>query len=55
LFFLSTASSSYLFVQELRTVREKDPPPSHAVISNKLQHPTKHAGSGADVEISRRR
>ncbi|KAH8510734.1 hypothetical protein H0E87_008316 [Populus deltoides] len=48
-------ADDFPFRAELRTVREKDPPPSHAVISNKLQHPTKHAGSGADVEISRRR
>ncbi|KAL9391465.1 hypothetical protein Peur_015385 [Populus x canadensis] len=48
-------ADEFPFRAELRTVREKDPPPSHAVISNKLQHPTKHAGSGADVEISRRR
>ncbi|KAJ6927206.1 receptor-like serine/threonine-protein kinase [Populus alba x Populus x berolinensis] len=48
-------ADDFPFRTELRTVREKDPPPSHAVISNKLQHPTKHAGSGADVEISRRR
>ncbi|KAJ7001247.1 receptor-like serine/threonine-protein kinase [Populus alba x Populus x berolinensis] len=48
-------ADDFPFRAELRTVREKDPPPSHAVISNKLQHPTKHAGSGADVEMSRRR
>ncbi|XP_011037532.1 PREDICTED: probable receptor-like serine/threonine-protein kinase At4g34500 [Populus euphratica] len=48
-------ADDFPFRAELRSVREKDPPPSHAVISNKVQHPTKHAGSGADVEISRRR
>ncbi|KAF9684357.1 hypothetical protein SADUNF_Sadunf04G0109900 [Salix dunnii] len=48
-------ADDFPFRAELRSVRGKDPNPSHAVISNKLPHPTKHPGSGADVEKSRRR
>nr|TKS05356.1 putative receptor-like serine/threonine-protein kinase [Populus alba] len=48
-------ADDFPFRTELRAVRENDPPPSTDSISNKIPHPTKLAGSGADVERSRRR
>ncbi|KAJ6395857.1 hypothetical protein OIU77_021001 [Salix suchowensis] len=48
-------ADDFPFRAELRSVRERDPHPSHAVISKKLPHPTEHPGSGADVENPRRR
>ncbi|KAJ6692683.1 hypothetical protein OIU79_014431 [Salix purpurea] len=48
-------ADDFPFRTELRSVRENDPPPSTDVISDNIRHPTKLAGSGADVERSRRR
>ncbi|PNT20847.1 hypothetical protein POPTR_009G115600v4 [Populus trichocarpa] len=48
-------ADDFPFRTELRAVRENDPPPSTDSISDKIPHPTKLAGSGADVERSRRR
>uniref|UniRef100_A0A6N2KRJ2 non-specific serine/threonine protein kinase n=1 Tax=Salix viminalis TaxID=40686 RepID=A0A6N2KRJ2_SALVM len=48
-------ADDFPFRAELRSVRGRDPHPSHAGISNKLPHPTKHPDSGADAEKPRRR
>lgn len=48
-------ADDFPFRTELRAVRENDPSPSTDSISDKIPHPTKLAGSGADVERSRRR
>ncbi|KDP46248.1 hypothetical protein JCGZ_10088 [Jatropha curcas] len=47
-------ADDFPFRAELRSVRDKDNPASHADASNKVPHPTKHGG-GNDVERSRRR
>ncbi|KAJ9135525.1 hypothetical protein P3X46_032703 [Hevea brasiliensis] len=47
-------ADDFPFRAELRSIREKDLPPSHAAVSNKVPHPTKHAGE-SDVERSKRR
>ncbi|KAB5561317.1 hypothetical protein DKX38_006274 [Salix brachista] len=48
-------ADDFPFRAELRSVRGRDPHPSHAGISNKLPHPTKHPDSGADADKPRRR
>ncbi|XP_011016677.1 PREDICTED: probable receptor-like serine/threonine-protein kinase At4g34500, partial [Populus euphratica] len=48
-------AEEFPFRTELRAVRENDTLPSTDSISDKIPHPTKLAGSGADVERSRRR
>ncbi|KAJ9152693.1 hypothetical protein P3X46_026229 [Hevea brasiliensis] len=47
-------ADDFPFRAELKAVRERDLPPSHAAMSNNVPHPTKHA-EGSDVERPRRR
>ncbi|OAY29675.1 probable receptor-like serine/threonine-protein kinase At4g34500 [Manihot esculenta] len=47
-------ADDFPFRSELRSIREKDPPPCHAAVSNKVPHPTKYAW-GNDAERPTRR